>query len=737
MLMKPARSGPLWCQGSLAQVVFNLAEPPKGVLDQQASYVQCLISNGVARTHLACFVELNKNGSLTGDIEYHSDIFARESITSFAAAFTHILDTWSAVPARSIASVTFPETSTHIPVLRSFDEGSWSFGTFLASSAAEHWDRQAVFDDTTGSSYTYQQLFSIAHVIQAQLAPFKRTDGVNAIAAEIAVKFAGLVFAPCDVAAPRLLIEEIISKCNSVCALAHRAAQRDSPLMGSLSELVIAKDGQGAYTGKSKGIVIGKGSLVKLFTEARRWVGHDVPINFVTTTSLAFDAIFSHIWLPLATGGCVTLPQVSCSQARVVLGALRSTPIVHLDAFSSLLPMRCLLNETCQRSAIRLATVPNEHPLYKDVKRTLRTGRKRHASPLHNILKYIGKIPPFELEQWTFKQCETPPLTVPRNLFPSPNAAIWEHRVEQARTKVYADGARNKAGVGAGAVLQIHDRMRAWTGARLGDRDDATVLEAELAGIWLALHALNRLRYIEEAVIYSDSQLAIACIEGSAVGAPKSLLTPIRKLLSRVKNRPDCTRLNLKWCPAHKEILGNVLADKETKLAAKGERYPHDLVPQGLENYRRCITRHLAKELTKQCNRFYANRAWRNTPAGLKLLGRYPLIEPSEFLNLTAGLNRAQATLVFRIATGHVQLHAHLHALRLVDSPACRACGEARETVSHFVLFCPKYTAIRQHVLTTRGRDFLSLSFLLSSRSGIQALLEYVRRTGRLTNYLR
>ncbi|QRV93520.1 RNA-directed DNA polymerase from transposon BS [Ceratobasidium sp. AG-Ba] len=279
--------------------------------------------------------------------------------------------------------------------------------------------------------------------------------------------------------------------------------------------------------------------------------------------------------------------------------------------------------------------------------------------------------------------------------------------------------------------------MRAWTGARLGDRDDATVLEAELAGIWLALHALNRLRYIEEAVIYSDSQLAIACIEGFSVGAPKSLLTPIRKLLSRVKNRPDCTRLSLKWCPAHKEILGNALADKEAKLAAKGERYPHDLVPQGLENYRRCITRHLAKELTKQCNRLYANRAWRNTQAGLKLLGRYPLIEPSEFLNLTAGLNRAQATLVFRLVTGHVQLHAHLHVLRLVDSPACQACGETRETVSHFVLFCPKYTDIRQHVLTTRGRDFLSLSFLLSTRSGILALLEYVRRTGRLTNYLR
>ncbi|QRV81763.1 Reverse transcriptase from transposon X-element protein [Ceratobasidium sp. AG-Ba] len=430
------------------------------------------------------------------------------------------------------------------------------------------------------------------------------------------------------------------------------------------------------------------------------------------------------------------LSVIQSSAARIILGALKSTPVVHLDAFSSLLPIRCLLNETCQRSAIRLATVPNKHPLYKDVKRTLKVNRKYHASPLHNILRYIEKAP-FELEQWSFKECPTPPLTIPRNLFPSADSALWEARVEHARTKVYADGAKNKTGVGAGAVLQIYDRMRAWTGARLGKRDDATILEAELAGIWLALHVLQRLRYIEEAVIYSDSQLAIACIEGHSSGAPKSLLAPIRKLFAKVRSRPDCTRLNLKWCPAHKEILGNTLADKEAKLAAKGEQYPHDLVPLGLVNYRRCITKHLAKECTKQDNRFYANRAWRSTAAGLKLLGKYPLVEPSEFLRNTAGLNRAQATLIFRIVTGHIQLQSHLHTLRLVDSPACQACGETRETVSHFVLFCPKYTAIRQHVLTTRGRDFLSLSFLFSSRSGINALLEYVRRTNRLANYLR
>ncbi|QRV80016.1 Reverse transcriptase from transposon X-element protein [Ceratobasidium sp. AG-Ba] len=236
--------------------------------------------------------------------------------------------------------------------------------------------------------------------------------------------------------------------------------------------------------------------------------------------------------------------------------------------------------------------------------------------------------------------------------------------------------------------------MRAWTGARLGNRDEATILEAELAGIWLAAHLLRRLKYIEDAATYSDSQLAITCIEGLTTGAPKSMLMPIRNLLSKIRNRTDCTSLSLKWCPAHKDVTGNILVDKEANLAAKGELYTHDLVPSGLANFRRHITAHIAKEWTKQGNRHYPNQAWRNTMAGVKLLGKLPSVEPGDFIRNTAHLNRSQATLLLRIVTGHVQIQAHLHILRLVNSPICQAYGEAKETVSHFVLFCPKYSVI-------------------------------------------
>ncbi|KAG9087678.1 hypothetical protein FRC06_002424, partial [Ceratobasidium sp. 370] len=208
---------------SLIQAVLNFTDAPEGRLDHRAQFTRYPLNNGAAHTDMVCFVELSKDGSLAGEIEYNSDIFAHESMASFASAFTYILDTWSAQPAQSINGIPFPGSASHIPLVRELRPEDHSFGAFLVSSAARYWTCQAVYDDTTGSAYTYQQVFSMAHRIQQQLQPLRRTDGVvvlllerniDAVAAEIAVSSAGLAFAPCDVSQPRLRTEEIIANCD-------------------------------------------------------------------------------------------------------------------------------------------------------------------------------------------------------------------------------------------------------------------------------------------------------------------------------------------------------------------------------------------------------------------------------------------------------------------------------------------------------------------------------------------
>ncbi|QRW06107.1 Reverse transcriptase from transposon X-element protein [Ceratobasidium sp. AG-Ba] len=429
------------------------------------------------------------------------------------------------------------------------------------------------------------------------------------------------------------------------------------------------------------------------------------------------------------------LAVVQSSAARAILGALRSTPVVHLDAFASLLPLPYLMNEACQRAAVRLITAPETHPLRKSVDHALR-GRKSHLSPLHHILAYVKDIP-YNLERWEFKGGRVTPLTVPPGLFPSRDTALLEAERDHARIKIYVDGARNKHGVSGAAVLRVHDLTKLRVGARLGDREHYSILEGELAGILCAVKILDRLLYIGEATIYSDSQLAISCVEGFAHGAPRDLIKAINDGLEKIKSRRDGKETRLRWCPAHRGNVGNALADHEARVAAKGEQYPHEFVHEYLRHYKRQISASVAKGLLKEANREFAIKGWASTDAARKILDKYPSVQPETFLNNTADLPRSHSTLLFRLITGHIQLQRHLHKIQVVDSPICKGCEEAEESVAHFMLRCRRYAHIRQEVLASRGRDFLNLSFLFSNKDAFPIVIDYIRRTHRFSDLLR
>ncbi|KAG8716468.1 hypothetical protein FRC08_009475 [Ceratobasidium sp. 394] len=228
---------------------------------------------------------------------------------------------------------------------------------------------------------------------------------------------------------------------------------------------------------------------------------------------------------------------------------------------------------------------PKDHPLRNEVNRAM-ARRRQHVPPLERVLR-CAKIIPYELERWSFKHNSLPFLSVPPppQFFLTSRDALMAYETDHSRVMVFADGARNSHGVGAGAVLTIHGRVKAQAGVLLGDRDRCTILEAELAAILIATEVIWRLRVTEAATIYSDSQLAFACIQGAAHAAPRSLLKAIEKGLKRIRAREDCTRLSTKWCPAHRGVRGNQLVDREAKLASKGEEYPRDLIPAILVNY--------------------------------------------------------------------------------------------------------------------------------------------------------
>ena len=52
---------------------------------------------------------------------------------------------------------------------------------------------------------------------------------------------------------------------------------------------------------------------------------------------------------------------------------------------------------------------------------------------------------------------------------------------------------------------------------------------------------------------------------------------------------------------------------------------------------------------------------------------------------------RKTASLIFQLRVGHTPINQYLHRFKKIDSPRCPACGHPKETVEHYILFCPKY----------------------------------------------
>ena len=83
---------------------------------------------------------------------------------------------------------------------------------------------------------------------------------------------------------------------------------------------------------------------------------------------------------------------------------------------------------------------------------------------------------------------------------------------------------------------------------------------------------------------------------------------------------------------------------------------------------------------------------------------------------------------------GYIRLNAPLHKRKQVDSHICEHCP-VEETITHFLLTCPKYRQQR-YTLAHKPRELnikeLNLESLLSNTYTTREVEKYIEATGRL-----
>ncbi|OQD94840.1 hypothetical protein PENSOL_c023G07510 [Penicillium solitum] len=373
-------------------------------------------------------------------------------------------------------------------------------------------------------------------------------------------------------------------------------------------------------------------------------------------------------------------------------------------------------------------TLPETNPLRRNTAR-IKKFRRYHRSPLYQVadalknieMETLETINPFTLAPWEVR--------VQADVEATPQSPTVPGGLMQIAT---SSSARNEL-VGFGVAIERqpprYRKLKLKTlSATLGVRAEQNPFSAELAAMAYALNLVIGVKDYRITLLTSNKAAALTLRNPRQQSGQEfvyQLYKPMRKL------RRNGTQINIRWIPTSEENKLRGLAKEQARAATQKDARPQARVPR-----MKSTTLNIARSQAVPSNDLPGNIGRHAKRVDAALPGKHTR-------QLYDRLSWKEASVLAQLRTGMARLNGYLYRIKVADTDQC-ACGQARETVEHFLFRCQKWTAHRTELLQCTNTHRGNISFFLGGKSpsddqkwtpnleAVRASIRFAIATGRL-----
>ena len=388
--------------------------------------------------------------------------------------------------------------------------------------------------------------------------------------------------------------------------------------------------------------------------------------------------------------------------AQAITGAFRTVATAVAESEASIPPIEARHRQTATRFWMNFRTLPKTHPLA-----TIKAGWcKRFTSPMQKVVSELAAVDTDRME--VIHEYTLPPWSdrIPLVGEPDQVEVVTSTDIEGI---IIATSCSQKGGtVGMGGV--VHDTTLNSTGevlasysVTLGSRDEQNPYTAELAAIALALKCMPLGMHRRDLTVMTSNRSVIQVLRRPRQQSGQCIVREVYDYTEQLQRR-GCG-VKLMWVSAADEdfALGS-RAKAAARVATKA-----DSLPETPSYQARSTKLRLALAQQGQSARL---------PVGVgKYSKRIDAALPGKHTrDLYDQLDRKEADTFVQLRTGRARLNGYLHKIEAAESEKCD-CGQAVETIEHFLFRCKKWTEQRDVMFKCSRTRMGNLSFFLGGKA--------------------